>query len=190
MSEQPLDEQRRALTEAAAARIAAAVDHAEPPGPLYGLVLAHSLGEFYAYVWPLYDITRAALLQAGADAHGLWDPSWADAERLPPGVPEELRERNIEVPLYEDNQLDAAFWRYCGGPPDNDAVYDAIERLWLDIAAALTSYAWAGHVEVTDDYVALAHPMEGSDAEIRAGLEHSLGPERFREFEARGWVPG
>jgi hypothetical protein len=189
MSRDPFAAQRATLTACVVARIADAVGDAYLPGTLYGLVLEYSLGGLSAYIWPLYELTRLSLLETGKKPHALWDPSWAEGDQLPPGVPEELRERNIDVPLYEDEQLTQAFWHYCGGPPNNDKTYDAMESLWLDVAAALTQYDWNDRVEVTDDFVAVAYPMEGTDAEICLGLEHSLGPERFRQFESRGWIP-
>lgn len=171
------------------ARIADAVKEARPPGPLYGLVLEYGLGGLYGYITPLYEVTRVALIEAGKASSGLWDPSWAQFFGLPPGVPEEVPDRDLDITFSEDPELRGAFERYRGEQADSEQAYEAIKCLWRDVAVQLTRFDWKGQVDVTGDFVALAYPTEPAWFEVRRALRNSLGAERFQEFEAKGWIP-
>ena len=164
--------------------IADALERAGLPDRLYGLVLAYSLGDLSAYTWPLFACTRAAMLAQGEEPYALWDPSWARAEQLPPGMSEDLPDRDLRVPLPHGK----AYAEYRGQPRDDPAALERVARLWRDVAAVLTRRRWSESA-VTDDFVALAYPNEWREADVVEALRASLGPDRFAAFAARGWVP-
>jgi hypothetical protein len=183
-----VDRQRAALAAQVIELIAGTAGAAQPQATLYGLVCAYSLGELRSYTYPLYEVSRDDLLAAGEGPRALWDPSWA--KQLPEGVEPELPDRDLNVELSDDPELVEKFDRYLGEPPESNHAYEAIERLWLDVAAGLTGLDWRRRgVAITGDFVALAYPDDPRDEDIRRTLRHSLGAQRYREFESRGWIP-
>lgn len=179
------------LKEQVAEKVIRAVRAAELPDVLYGLVLAWEDGGLGSYVWPLYEVTRRSFLAAGGPAVALWEPSWAQAGELPPGVPEDLPDRDLEVPLWEDERLEDEFWSYCGTKFTWEArVQFAIERVWREVAKELTRLEWRQlGVNVTDDFVALAYWNQWTVEGIREALRFSFGEEGYQELHERGWVP-
>ena len=182
--------QRETLADALVELIAMAVEDARLPGAIYGLVLAYADGGLATHVYPLYEVTRRAMLDAGVEAYGLWDPSWADDYALPPGAPPEMPDRDIEADPYRDHRLRELYEVYRGSPRDSDEALARVDELWLEVAVALTRRDWREHMEITDDFVALAYPQEWLDNDIVRALQRSLGPERFDQLRARGLAPG
>lgn len=65
-----------------------------------------------------------------------------------------------------------------------------MNALWREVAARLTKLDWKGRLDITDDFVVLAYPLEARGDDIRAALEHSLASARFAETRGQGVDPG
>ncbi len=125
----------------------------------------------------------------------LWDP-WTNPEPheyLPEGVdPAPYDPRVIDdATSFEDPELQRACEQYSqtAALVDRDAGERAITALLRDLAADLTKLAWTGRLDVTEDFVVIACPYDPAPDELQATLKHSLPPERYAEFAARGWIP-
>lgn len=127
----------------------------------------------------------------------LWDP-WTSPEPdeyVPEGVdPAPYEPRVIEdsmSDLYTDPELKRACEQYSQNAAlaDRDDGERAVKGLLLDVAARLSELDWTGRLAVTEDFVALAYEYGPRQYDVAATLKHSLTPERYAEFEARGWIP-
>lgn len=203
--------QRAALTQKLTETITEVVISSHPPGRLYGLVLEYGEGGVCPTAAALFEAARRYWLGGGAESHSpeavadrrdlwhrLWDPTWTEPEDyLPEGVDpapydREAMEDDVQRPFEEHPELNRAFDEYqrTGALVDRDDGRSAVDALWWEVAARLTKLDWKGRLDVTDDFVVLACPLEARGDDIRAALKHSLTPARFAEFEAKGWVPG
>lgn len=197
--------QRATLARKLTETIAEAVVSSHPPDRLYGLVLAYGASSIDVATAPLFEAARRYTLgqvakpsppEAVGDAVGLWDPTWAEPEDyLPEDVDPtpydgRVMEDAVQHPL-DDPEYNLAFDSYerTAAAVDRDGGHRAVNALWMEVAARLTKLDWKGRLDVTDDFVALAYPYDPGEHDIRVALKHSLPPDRYREFEAKGWIP-